>query len=207
MTDTTTKTKLITPPARAMWVHIFKPKIGKGDDGTATSKFQVDLVFSPEAQATPEFAALKAAANAAAIAKFGDRLKPLIDSGKFVNPFWKAERKLDDDGNLKPGYEAGWVYITAKSQQRPGVVQNTAAGLQPVIDENDVYPGCIVRASVDVYAYDNKSKGVAFGLFNVLKVGDGDRVGGGGRNSAADDFAGVVGAPAGAAGGSAESLF
>lgn len=189
------RVKLITPKARLSFPNLFRAKAAaEGQE----PKFSCTLLFSPEAQATPEFAAMKAAAQAAAVAKWGAKIPANLRS-----PFRKAEEKED-----KQGYEPGWVFINVSSKDRPGVVQNTALGMQKVIDEADIYPGCFVVASLGCYAYDTSgNRGVSFGLNNVLKVDDGESLGGRGR--AEDDFAGVAAPPATKAGGaaSAESLF
>lgn len=205
MSETASKL-LISPEAQANWVWVFKPKPRKRGD----PMYMLDLIFNPAQMATPEFAAMKAAAQKAATDKFGDKLAVLIQTEKFISPFWKNERKLDPEtGKMPPGYEAGGVYITVKSKDRPDVVQNTAAGLQPIIDENEMYSGCWVRVSLDCYAYDNESKGVNFGLRNVLKVRDGDPLSSGGRRKAEHDFAGIAAPPAAAVGSAATaaSLF
>jgi len=185
MTDTP-KTKLVTPEGMLTWAWLFKPREGKKGRGP---KYMTDIVFSPAALQTPEWAAMKQAAAAAAAEKFGDRLQGLITAEKFISPFWKNERKIDAaTGKLPKGYEPGGMYITIKSQQRPGFrVTAPGGGLVPLTDENDIYPGCIVRASVDVWAYDDESKGVSFGLWNILKVRDGDPLVEG-RGNPDDDF-------------------
>jgi hypothetical protein len=181
--------KILTPKARLSFPNLFRARaVEEGKEPT----FSCTLLFSPEAQQTPEFAAMKAAAASVVTAKWGQNVPANLRS-----PFRKAEEKAD-----KEGYEPGWVFINCSSKQRPGVVQNTPTGLQKVIDENEVYPGCWVIASLGPYAYDQKgNKGVSFGLNNVLKVGDGDALGG--RSRAEDDFAGVAAPPAAAAGGAA----
>ena len=199
MSETTTsKPKIVTPEGILMWAWLFKPRAPKQRPGKPLGDpmFMCDIVFNPAAMATPEFAAMKALAQQTATDKFGAKLAGMIAADKFINPFWKNERKIDaETGKLPAGYEPGGVYITIRSKNRPGVVHNTAAGLQPIIDENDLYPGCIVRASVDCWCFDNESKGVSFGLSNVLKVRDGTPLGGAsGRTKAEADFAGIVAA-------------
>ena len=51
---------------------------------------------------------------------------------------------------------------------------------------DEIYAGCYCRATVTVYSYDNRSKGVAIGLMNVQKVKDGERLDS--RTDAAGDF-------------------
>ena len=202
MSDTQT-IRYVTPEATLMWAWLFKPrppKAGKAGDPT----FMCDLVFGPEALETPEFKAMMAAYQKAATEKFGDRLQALIQAEKFIKPFWKNERKVDENGKLRDGYPPGGYYVTLKSKHRPGIVQAGPEGVVPIIDEEALYPGCRVRASVDCYAYDNESKGVSFGLYNVMKVGEGQRLGGG-RTDPKDDFAKYATAPASAAPGGTAS--
>ena len=114
----------------------------------------------------------------AAVNKWGEKKKdlkglalPLTDAD--------ASDRADD-----PVY-AGTYYFNAKSNKRPGVV---GVDLKPLMDEEEIYPGCIIRASMTFYGYDfNNKKGIAVGLQNVMKVKDGERIGGG--SSAESDFA------------------
>ena len=191
----TPRVKMLTPKARLSFPNLFRAKAAaEGQD----PKFSCTLLFSPEAQATPEFAAMKKAAQDAVVAKFGAKVP-----SNLRNPFRDAGEKSD-----KAGYEPGWVFINLSSKDRPGVVQNTPNGMERVIDEGDVYPGCYVVVSVSPYAYDQSgNRGVSFGLNNVLKVADGEPLGG--RSTPEADFAGIAAPPAAAAGGTASpaSLF
>ena len=197
------RTKFVTPEATLMWAHIFKPKQQKRGD----PMFQCDLVFSPAAMETPEFAALKAEAQRVAIEKFGDKLKALIEADKFISPFWPNKRKLNvETGKLPDGYEEGGCYITIKSSMRPGVGKLSPQGPVPVIDENEIYPGCIARASVHCWPYDNESKGVSFGLNSLLKIREGTRLGGG-SGDVKNDFGDWAKSNPAAAAAPAEDIF
>ena len=78
------------------------------------------------------------------------------------------------------------TFFSANSGSKPGVV---GSNLKPIMDVDEIYPGCIIRASVNFYAYDFKGKkGVACGLGNVMKVKDGEQIGG--KSKPEDDFAG-----------------
>ncbi len=185
------RVKLLTPKARLSYPALIRAKsMEEGQE----PKFSCALIFDAEAQATPEFKALKAAAAAAAKAKWGDKVPSNVR-----NPFRDGAEKDSE------GYGPGTVFMNVSTKQKPGVVQNTPAGMQPIIDENDIYAGMYVMVSVSPYAYDQKgNKGVAFGLNNVLKVADGEPLGG--RTSAANDFAGIA-APPVVGGGAAADLF
>jgi hypothetical protein len=182
------KPRLITPKARLSFPTLFRPKaIEQGKEPV----YSCTLLFSPEAQATPEFAALKKAAHDCVMEKWNGKPPAGLRS-----PFRKAEEK---EG--REGYEPGWIFINVSSKQRPGVVDRNR---QQIIDENDIYPGCWVIASLNPYAYDQKgNKGVSFGLNNVMKVADGTALGS--RVRAEDDFANVEVPPEGGASGGTTS--
>jgi hypothetical protein len=88
-----------------------------------------------------------------------------------------AER---DDPNF-----VGYYFVNALSNEKPGVVDES---LSPIMDKSEFYSGCWGRASVTFYAYDvTGAKGITLGLNNVMKLEDGERLGG--NTSAAADFA------------------
>lgn len=194
MTDKPKRAVLLTPKALLSFPHLFRPAaMEEGQE----PKYSASLLFSPEAQATPEFAALKAAATAAVTEKWPNAVPANLRS-----PFRKCEEK-----DVYAKY-AGWIFINVSTKDRPGVVKPAQNGVVPITDENDIYAGAFVIASVGPYAYDQKgNKGVSFGLNNVMKVADGERIGG--RPSAAQDFGAMAGQFAGTAGNgqAAESLF
>lgn len=191
---------LMTPEAMLGFHDLFTAKaIEVGKDPT----FNCTLLFSPEVQQTPEFAAMKAAAAKAAQTKFATQIAadPAF-ANSLRNPFRKCEEKPKYYADLGPG----WLYINCSTKQRPGVIKIEGSGWAPIVDENHVYSGCFVKVTVSPYAYDQMgNRGVSFGLGNVLKVRDGERRGG--RPSAADDFAGYIKANPAAASAPAENLF
>jgi hypothetical protein len=102
---------------------------------------------------------------------------------------------LYDGDGLRPNGEAfgaecagHWVFTaSAKSDKRPRVVSRSAQGLQDILDPSEIYSGIYGAVGVDAYPYNSNGKrGIAFGLTNVLKLADGDSLGGG--TSAEDDF-------------------
>lgn len=67
---------------------------------------------------------------------------------------------------------------------KPGVVD---ASLAPITDESEIYSGMWGRVSMTAFIYDYKgTKGVSFGLNNVMKTRDDEPFGG--ASSAASDF-------------------
>ncbi|MCC6489104.1 MAG: DUF2815 family protein [Candidatus Hydrogenedentes bacterium] len=158
---------IITPPACAMFVYVWEPRESMNEGQPA--QYSISLLFKK----TEDISALRRAAKAAAVEKFGDKARGLKD------PF----RDVDELETPVPGYKGG-VFITAKSKTRPGIVD---ADLQAITDPMDFYPGCICRASVTAWPFDKKgSKGVTFLLNNIQKVKDGTRLDG--KKSAEEEF-------------------
>ena len=87
-------------------------------------------------------------------------------------------------------YPPGSVYINVRSKQPPGIVSRFAGeDGRPlrITDPSEVYSGCQVRASLNVFAYDRAgNRGISLGLNNVQKLADGERLDG--RLKAEDDF-------------------
>ena len=94
------------------------------------------------------------------------------------------------DGLEKPdleGYGEGTKFANLTTKMKPGVVDRAKDKIGPEEgNDEEIYPGCYCRATVTVYSYDNKGKGVALGLMNVQKVGDGARLDS--RTDASEDF-------------------
>lgn len=87
----------------------------------------------------------------------------------------------DKDGD---GYE-GCYYLTAKSSRKIKVFDKSK---EEIDDPDELYPGCYVRAIVAFYAYNQASKGVGCILKGIQKIGEGERLGGGGSNVSSDDW-------------------
>lgn len=104
-------------------------------------------------------------------------------SGKLPKNFDSPIR--DGDESDYDGYE-GCYYLTAKNANRkPQVVD---LDRDDILDAEEVYPGCYVRATISLFAYSNSGKnGVSCILNNVQKLADGEQFGGG-TSSADDDF-------------------
>lgn len=170
-----TKSRLLTPKARLLWAaDLFTAKAN--DSGKLM--FSCTLVFDREAQATPEFKALLQAykdVRDETLAKAKG-----ADPADYRNPFQKADKKAAKYS----GYEEGSVYLNVKTKFKPQVIGRRKEDLT----EEDCYSGCYVRATLErPYYYENKgNKGFSFGLGNVQKIADGDRLGGGA--SAEDEF-------------------
>lgn len=92
----------------------------------------------------------------------------------------------------KPGFDEGTFFATLSTEFPPGVVKYNGPGKKstPISVEDDntgiIYAGCYARATITIYAYNQRSKGVSLGLNNFQFVKDGERIDG--RGDARDDF-------------------
>ena len=77
------------------------------------------------------------------------------------------------------------MFINANSQRKPSIVDKD---LNPIMTQEEFYSGCYGRASINFYAFNVQSKGVAAGLNNLQKLEDGEMLAGG--STADEDFGG-----------------
>ena len=93
------------------------------------------------------------------------------------------------DGAEKPelnGFTEDCMFANFTSKYKPDIVD--IHGEQVEEEEGRIYAGCIMRASVTPYAYNNVGKGYALGLNNIqLLKWDTPRIDG--RTTASEDFA------------------
>ena len=176
--------KVITPQFRVSFPEVFEAKSFQG----GKPKFSVVMLFDGK----ENIDALKDLAKRAIAKKWGDKPPAALKS-----PF--------KDGNLKDyeGYK-GCIYASANSLYPPGVVDEVK---QPIINRNDFYAGCYAVASVNAFAYDTAGNvGVSFGLQNIMKVNDGEPLGGGESAEAAFESIPLPDGEAGVAGGGESSV-
>ena len=170
-------TKYVTPEIVCSYPSLFEPR----EKLSGVMKYSLSCPI-PKNDVTA-LQAIKQCIVVAAVNKWGEKARDLKG---IINPMNDAEEKGKDDEIYANTY-----YFNANSNNRPGVVDSN---IQPVLDHEEVYPGCIIRAAVNFYATDvGGSKRVAVGLNNVMKVRDGERIGN--NNNASNDFAAY--APAG----------
>lgn len=168
--------KVITPEARLSFPHLFTPRPGPSG---GEPKYSCALIFEEGTDTKPFEAAIIAAAKE----KWGDNAIPMIKAGKLRLP-------IRTDWEDK-GYPENSFFINCSSKEQPGLVYPFADPLtnqpQVIEDPKELYPGCYVRASLRAFPYDaGGNKGVSFGLNNIQKIRDGDRLDN--RVSAVNEF-------------------
>jgi len=172
------ETKVTTGIVRLSYANIWEPKAGKDD---VREKYSTAILIPKKDTKTIE--AIKVAieeAKQAGVAKLG---------GKIPNNL-KVPLRDGDTDDAADGKEvyAGHYFINASSVTAPGIVDRNR---KEILDREEVYSGCYCVVSLNFYAYNGeKSKGIAAGLNNIMKVKDGERLDG--RTSAEEDFKDVV---------------
>lgn len=127
--------------------------------------------------------------QAAIQAAYEEGTGKLKGTSKSVPPLSTLKTPLRDGDTERPDDPAyaNSYFVNANSITAPGVVD---ADRQPIIDTSEVYSGVYGRASINFYAYATKTaKGIACGLNNLMKVKDGEPLGG--HSRAEDDFADI----------------
>ena len=169
-------TKVITGKVRFSYANVFEPTAMQ--DGQ-TPKYNVSIIISKSDTKTVE--ATKKAIEAA---KEAGKSKIADKNGKIPVNLKTPLRDGDEERPDDPAYENSY-FINANSERKPGIVDRD---LNPIMSRDDFYSGCYGRASINFYAFNVNSKGIACGLNNLQKLEDGERLAGG--SSAEEDFGG-----------------
>jgi len=180
---------VITPIARASFPQLFTARSFQ-DQPDQAKEFKIDLLFDPAdiekkgkgaKGVTPS---LKEAYYNALKDQWGPDQKkwPKMRYG-FSDVFSDGNEKKNGEGEPYDGYE-GKIVLTAKAKEKypPKVFDRYGKPL----DEADMYGGCYVQVKVIARPYDFAgNRGVSFKLYQVIKIKDGDRFGGGGNTDMA----------------------
>jgi hypothetical protein len=183
MTEDLKKT-IITPIFRTSFPWVITPRANENEDGTkGEPKYGVTAVFDVN-KFTPadkkRWLELRALGDAVSLTAFKKKIDALPAN------FKKGIRDCEEKEGLA-GFEiVGGKFINFTTKRKPGIVDKDK--VTRIVDDPDAfYAGCFARAKVNCYSYNNKGKGVAFGLMSLMKVGDGPRIDGG--SDAEKDFA------------------
>lgn len=173
---TENSTKVVTGKVRFSYCNVFEPTaMSEGD----TPKYNVCILI-PKTD-TVTIAKIKAAIEAAkqiGKAKLADKNGKIPANLKL--PIRDGDLERPDDETFE-----NCLFINANSLRKPSIVDEE---LDPIMDKEDFYSGCYGRASLNFYAFNVQSKGIAAGLNNLQKLEDGEHLAGG--SSAEEDFGG-----------------
>lgn len=169
-------TKVVTGKVRFCYVNVFEPTaLNDGD----TPKYNICLLIPKSDTKT-----LEAIRNAVEAAKTAGKSKLADKNGKIPSTIKLPLRDGDEERSDDPAYE-GMMFINANSTRKPTVVDKD---LNPIMSQEEFYSGCYGRASINFYAFNVQSKGIAAGLQNLQKLEDGEMLAGG--STAEEDFGG-----------------
>jgi hypothetical protein len=178
-----TGTRVMTGKVRLSYAHLFEPHAIEGNE----PKYSVSVIIPKT-----DIETLKAIKEAVAEVKEAGKAK----WGGKVPPNLKTPLRDGDSERLDDEAYVDSYFLNANSKNKPGVVDQYA---QAILDATEVYSGCYGRLTLNFYPYSaSGNKGIACGLGNVQKLGEGDPLGGFTRaedefdavESPADDFLG-----------------
>ena len=168
-------TKAVTGKARFSYANVWEPKsINDGEE-----KYSVSLIIPKGDKKTiKDIEKAVEAAKKAGMPKFGGKIPSNLKM-----PLRDGDIDREEDENYADSY-----FINANCKTKPGIVDKKG---QPIIDSTEFYSGCYGYASITFYAFNSKgNKGIACGLNNLMKIEDGEPLGG--RSRAEDDFADLI---------------
>jgi hypothetical protein len=183
--------KLISPEFRVSYAKVWQP----GTDDNGNDVYSISMIFSKDTLSDDDLKKIKKCINDAAAEKWG------TDTSKWPRQLKICLRDADQEDRSNPSaanYDPAYVnayFMNAKTYTQPGVVDSN---VNPIMDQNEFYSGCYARASLTFKAYDKGGgRGVGCYLNNIMKIRDGERLGGAAPATA--DFAEFVNDSTGAA--------
>lgn len=176
MSNQVNSTKVITGKVRFCYVNVFEPTaMNEGD----TPKYNICVLIPKSDTATiDKIKKAIEAAKEAGKAKLADKNGRIPANLKL--PLRDGDKERPDD----PAFEDNY-FINANSMRQPSIVDRS---LNPIMSRDEFYSGCYGRASINFYAFNVSSKGIAAGLNNLQKLEDGEMLAGG--STAEEDFGG-----------------
>lgn len=176
MSNQVNSTKVVTGKVRFCYVNVFEPTAMNEDD---TPKYNICVLIPKSDTATID--KIKKAVEAA---KEAGKAKLADKNGRIPANLKLPLRDGDEERPDDPAFEDHY-FINANSQRKPSIVDKE---LNPIMEKEEFYSGCYGRASINFYAFNVSSKGIAAGLNNLQKLEDGEMLAGG--STAEEDFGG-----------------
>ena len=127
---------------------------------------------------------LDAINKAVEAAKIAGKAKIADKNGRIPSTLKSPLRDGDDERSDDPAFK-GMMFINANSNRKPAIVDKS---LNEIMSRDEFYSGCYGRVSLNFYAFNVQSKGIAAGLQNLQKLEDGEMLTGG--STAEEDFGG-----------------
>jgi hypothetical protein len=161
----------ISPPLTLESSALFTPRVSKMKPSDAPS-YYARLLVSTAAMKQGAWKALETAVHQLGKEHFGPDYAKLAKGGNFRSPI-----RQDVFGKGWPDDIEAFLNVKSGADYKPVVVGRDA---MPIMDQAEIYPGCVVRVSLRLYAYGGKgtsfNPGISFGLNNLQKLSDGPRL-------------------------------
>lgn len=166
--------KVVLKDVRLSFPSLFETEQFKGQD---TGKYAASFLIEKSSKQGKEIASL---IKSVAEESFGTPVPKKVEY---------CIKDGDSDEIEYDGYEGMWA-VKANTKKRPILVDRHKS---PISEDDDVlYAGCYVNASLEVYSLDNQwGKRVSCQLNGIQFLRDGDAFGG--RNDSLDDFDAIDG--------------
>jgi Protein of unknown function (DUF2815) len=153
--------------------NLFTPKASKlkPDDPPG---FYARVLADAKAVKAPEWAEMEKAVKGLGAQSFGGpaKFEALVQAGQFRSPL-----RRDVIGKGFPDSTVAFLNVKCSRDYPPRIL---APDNTEIMDQTLIYPGCIVRVSLRIYAYGGPGTqypaGISFGLENLKKVADGPRL-------------------------------
>ena len=171
-----TQLKVVLGTHRVSYVHLKEPT--SFEDGP--KKYDVTFLIAKD---SPDVDKIKAAMNAAYTANKESLFKGVPSkSPKMWNPLRDGDEWLDEHPDALEYTDC--YFLKASSVSQPAVFDKDK---NDVLDLDEVYSGCFCRGVIVCYPFNkNGKKGFGFFLNSVMKMDDGERIGG--FTATADDY-------------------
>lgn len=171
-------TKVVTGKVRFCYVNVFEPTaMNEGD----TPKYNICILIpKTDKKALENIQKAIDAAKLIGKAKLANKNGQIPADAALKLPLRDGDAERADD----PAFE-NCYFINANSNRKPSIVDRD---LNPIMEKEEFYSGCYGRASINFYAFNVSSKGIAAGLNNLQKLEDGEMLAGG--STAEEDFGG-----------------
>lgn len=171
-------TRVVTGKVRFCYANVFEPTaMNEGD----TPKYNICILIpKSDTKTLDKISKAIEAAKQAGKAKLANKNGQLPADAALKLPLRDGDVERADD----PAFE-NCYFINANSNRKPSIVDRD---LNPIMEKEEFYSGCYGRASINFYAFNVSSKGIAAGLNNLQKLEDGEALTGG--TTADEDFGG-----------------
>ncbi|MBD2799530.1 DUF2815 family protein [Xenorhabdus sp. M] len=162
-------------------VRLAFPDLFEAKDFEGDGNFKYRATFLIPKERKDLIAEIEAAILKVATEKWGAKAEGIIKDIRGNNMRFNFR-----DGDSKSDYDgyAGNMFISASNKARPLVVDRNRSPL--TAQDGKPYSGCYVNATISIYGYDNKGKGISASLSGVQFFRDGDAFAGGGVASVND---------------------